>query len=109
MAWTDFRVVFHDDHEFWRLFWILHLISSLCYALLFYTMYRNADKQCKSPKNCLLIATCTISTIHSHICVFVVIIGFFVDELYLPQNYKIPVSSPGVMYVMYVTQYIVLL
>ena len=60
-------------------------------------MFTNAEKRGETPKDCLLIATCTISTIHSHICCIGVIVGFFLDQLYLPENYMI--SDPGAMYV----------
>lgn len=40
-----------------------------------------------------MISTCSISTIHSHICCVGVVVGFFVDELYKKENYL--VSPPG--------------
>jgi len=88
-----------DAHEFWQWFFIVHSIATVCYSLIFYGFHNNAEKKGESPKDCLLISTCAISTIHSIICCFGVIIGFFVDELYLPQNQLW--SPPGVIAVVW--------
>ena len=98
---TDIQRMFEYDEDFWNWFFVMHAFFSVCYGLVFYALYTNAEKKGETQNDCLLIATCSISTIHSHICCFGVVIGFFVDELYKPE-YQI-ISPPGFMYVVCVS------
>lgn len=87
-------------HAFWQWFFILHAICTAGYSLVFYVFHTNAEKKGETPKDCLLISTSTISTIHSVVSVVGVVIGFFVDELYLYENQLW--SRPGVISIVWV-------
>jgi len=84
-----------DAEEFWSWFFRAHFICSIAYSLLFYGVYRRAVRAEKSPKDALGLSTCTISTVHSVICVVGFVVGVYHDELYKEENRLI--SPPGII------------